>query len=140
LVLYYRFGRRGQNLVMLTAGSVFFALFDVRFLACVYVSIVFAFAIAQAMDGTASPRSRQRLLTAAIVGHLGLLGYVKYCNFFLDGLHGMLDRIGIDHSFAHLDILLPVGISFYTFQTLGYLIAVYRCEVPAEHDLLTFAV
>lgn len=140
LVAYHRLGQRAQNALMLGAGAVFVAWFDVRFLAAVAVTIVLVFAVTRLLAITEGAAQRRALLAVALVGHLGVLGFVKYAGFFLDSAERVLEAIGFDGSLGTLDVLLPVGISFYTLQALGYVINVYRREVPAEEDLLTVAV
>jgi alginate O-acetyltransferase complex protein AlgI len=140
LLAYHRLGQRAQNLVMLVAGAVFVAWFDVRFLAAVAVTIVLAYGVTRLLAVTEDEGRRSALLGVALVGHLGVLGFVKYAGFFLDSAERVLESIGFDGSLGTLDVLLPVGISFYTLQALGYVINVYRREVAAEDDLLTVAV
>jgi D-alanyl-lipoteichoic acid acyltransferase DltB (MBOAT superfamily) len=140
LLGYHRLGRRAQNLVMLVAGAVFVAWFDVRFLAAVAVTIALGYAVTRLLAVTESEPRRRALLAVALVGHLGVLGFVKYAGFFLDSADRVLEAVGFEDTFGTLDVLLPVGISFYTLQALGYVINVYRREVAVEEDLLTFAV
>ena len=72
--------------------------------------------------------------------NLTLLGFFKYFNFFADSLHGVFGALGWQLDFVTLRVLLPVGISFYTFVTMSYVIDVYRREIPPTRDLLDFAV
>ena len=78
---------------------------------------------------------RKLLLTINIVGNLGLLCYFKYANFFLDSLRQSLAAAGLSASFGRLDVLLPIGISFYTFEAINYMVDVYRGHVKAARSL-----
>ncbi len=82
-------------------------------------------------------RVRKALVTTSVIVNLGLLGFFKYFNFFIDSAHPIFDSIGF--SSQTLAILLPVGISFYTFQTLSYTIDIYRRRIPPSNSLLDFA-
>ena len=87
------------------------------------------------------PESRRRLycVSISIVTQLGLLGFFKYFNFFVDSLHTALTNIGIQSSAWHLEIVLPVGISFYTFQSLSYTIDIYRGRIKPTKNFFDFA-
>ena len=84
-------------------------------------------------------RRRRALLLVSVVTNLGLLGFFKYFNFFVDSAALLLESIGLQANVPALRVVLPVGISFYTFQTLGYTIDVYRGRAAAERNLVTFA-
>jgi alginate O-acetyltransferase complex protein AlgI len=139
LIIYYRLGLDGQNRLMVIAGSIFYGLFDWRFLGLLYASILIDYTVGRCLAGTADPRSRKALLGVSLVGQLGMLGFFKYWNFFTADGTRFFHRLGLDVSPPVLHIVLPVGISFYTFQTLAYIFAVYRRQVPAEQNLITFA-
>lgn len=139
LALYFRFGRIGQNRLMVVAGGVFYGFFDPRFLILLSISIVFDFIIALQIEKSDDDRARRRLFAASIVVELGILGTFKYANFFADSARDLLGSVGFEADFFTLNILLPVGISFYTFQSLAYVRSVYRREIAAEKDLITYA-
>ena len=84
-------------------------------------------------------RARRRWLTASLVGNLGLLGYFKYTNFFLEVMTDLANAAGADWVAPHLDLILPIGISFYTFQSLSYTIDVYRRRLTPEPNFWKFA-
>ncbi len=79
------------------------------------------------------------LFLAALILNLGILAVLKYTNFVIANVNGMLHAFGSGHTIVFVDLLLPMGISFYTFQAVGYLIDVYRGTVPAEKNLFRFA-
>jgi len=87
----------------------------------------------------ASGLERKAVLLFSMVMNLGFLGFFKYFNFFADGFVSMLSAMGLKASWTTLQIILPVGISFYTFQSMSYTIDVYRKEIPREPSLLKFA-
>jgi D-alanyl-lipoteichoic acid acyltransferase DltB (MBOAT superfamily) len=125
----------------LLAGSLFFyAYWDWRFVALllgvIVVSYVCALAIARA---PARGKAARGWLTVACVANLGLLCAFKYSNFFLDSLKTAMERLGVDAPWSTLNIILPVGISFYVFQSLTYLINVYRQKLEADRNFIKIA-
>jgi D-alanyl-lipoteichoic acid acyltransferase DltB (MBOAT superfamily) len=139
LALYHRLGRDGQNRLIVVAGSVFYAAFDWRFLGLLYLSIAVDFIVGRALEGTEDQGRRKRLLATSLVAQLGILAVFKYFDFFSTSAGDFLDKLGLSVDPPLLEVLLPVGISFYTFQTLAYVFAVYRRQLDAERDLMTFA-
>jgi D-alanyl-lipoteichoic acid acyltransferase DltB (MBOAT superfamily) len=139
LLLYYRFGVNGQNRLMLVAGSVFYAAFDWRFLGLLYLSAVVDFLVGRGIEDSTSERRRRGLLMLSLVVQIGILVVFKYFDFFASSFTTVLGWIGLTASPITLEVLLPVGVSFYTFQTLAYVITVYRRQMPAERNLITFA-
>jgi alginate O-acetyltransferase complex protein AlgI len=139
LLIYYRLGLRGQNRLMVLAAIIFYGEFDWRFVLILAASTVIDYTVARALDGTERPRSRKLLLATSLVAQLGMLAFFKYFDFFSQSASSFLHHLGLHGDFVTLHILLPVGISFYTFQTLGYVITVYRGQFKAERDFVTFA-
>jgi alginate O-acetyltransferase complex protein AlgI len=124
---------------LLTAGSFFFYACFNRWLALIIcVSTALDYGIARGLDASSSQRLRRLLLTVSLVANLGLLAYFKYANFFLKSLQDALDALGTPSSFALLSVVLPIGISFYTFEAINYIVDVYRKRTPAEKDLGNF--
>jgi D-alanyl-lipoteichoic acid acyltransferase DltB (MBOAT superfamily) len=139
LLLYYRFGREGQNRLVFLAGSVFYGAFDWRFLGLLYLSTIVDYLVGRAIED-ADSRSRKRLLLAtSLTVQLGTLAVFKYFNFFADSFTKVLDVFGLSADPVALNVVLPVGISFYTFQTLAYVFTVYRGQMQAERSLTNFA-
>jgi alginate O-acetyltransferase complex protein AlgI len=129
---------RARVWLLLAASFYFYASWN-HWLAClVGVSTLADYGLARAMDAARSPRVRKALVTASVLGNLGLLAYFKYANFFLDSLRATLDALGAPASVALLDIFVPVGISFYTFEAINYTVDVYRRKIPAERNLANF--
>ena len=142
LLIYYSLGHRKQNSFLVLASCVFYASWDWRFLLPLLCSTSIDYFCALGMAASiqrGEPRMARRplmLLSAGI--NLALLGFFKYCNFFVDSLHAMLHGVGIAVPASTLDIILPVGISFYTFQALSYTIDVYRGEIHATRSFKDF--
>lgn len=113
---------------LLAASYYFYAYWDYRFLSLILISTLTDYTVGRALEFTRNELRRKWLLVTSLVVNLGLLGYFKYCNFFIESAAPLLEGLGL-HA-GTLDIILPVGISFYTFQTLSYTIDVYRRKMP----------
>lgn len=138
LALYYMSGRRMQNLLLLVASYVFYGWWDWRFCGLLLLSTLIAYATGLMMTG-ASARRRKAMLWISVGGNLGILAFFKYFNFFVQSAGTLLASLGLNPDLPTLGIVLPVGISFYTFQTLSYTVDVYRGEMPPTASLLDFA-
>ena len=128
-----------QNLLLLSASYFFYASWNWRFLGLILASTAVDYLCGRGLDRFESPRTRKTLLLVSIVFNLSLLGIFKYFDFFASSLGQLLAGLGLTVSLPHLQLILPVGISFYTFQTLSYTIDVYRRELPSTRNLLNFA-
>jgi alginate O-acetyltransferase complex protein AlgI len=131
---------RAQNWLLLAASYYFYAAWDWRFLGLLLASTLVDYSCGLGLARVSSPARRRAILIGSIGFNLTLLGFFKYFNFFADNLHGLFAQLGWQVDFVTLRVLLPVGISFYTFVTMSYVIDVYRREIPATRDLLDFAV
>ncbi len=131
---------RGQNWLLLIASYYFYAAWDWRFLGLLVASTIVDFSCGLALGRATSPRRRKTLLCLSLGFNLVLLGFFKYFNFFGDSLHAIFGALGWQLDVFTLRVLLPVGISFYTFVTMSYVIDVYRREIPPTSDLLDFGV
>ena len=132
-------GRLAQNRMLLVASYIFYGWWDWRFLALIALSTVVDFFIARGMKRSESDTHRKHLMWASASLNLGLLGVFKYFNFFADSTVAAFNAIGLHADAVTLQIVLPVGISFYTFQTLSYTIDVYRKRLEPTDDFLDFA-
>lgn len=140
LAVYFRFRTvRGQNLLVIVAGSVFYAFFDWRFLFLLYFSVLVDFFVGRALGATEEKRRRRRLVAISLVAQLGILAAFKYYDFFVDSAADFLGQLGWEVSPPLLEVLLPVGISFYTFQTLAYILTIHRGRLQPETDIVNFA-
>lgn len=126
---------------LLLASWLFYMSWHPWFIVLIIFSTLVDFFVAQKIEDTpkTDEATRKKWLYASLVSNLGLLGYFKYTNFFLGTISGVLSGIGFDAAIPHFNIMLPVGISFYTFQTLSYTIDVYRGDLPAERKIGRFA-
>ena len=137
--LYVALPPRAQNRMLLIASYVFYGSWDWRFLSLIVVSTLLDYTCALGIDASAERRTRKAWLAASVAGNLGILGFFKYWGFFVENLHGLLATVGIALPVPVLDVVLPVGISFYTFQTMSYTLDVYRGEMPPHRGFLDFA-
>lgn len=129
----------GRRWVLLVASYVFYSAWDWRFLGLIVLSTAVDFTIGRALGPDRTERVRKGLLIASVVTNLGILGVFKYGGFFTESAAALLARVGLEPNPALLQIVLPVGISFYTFQTISYTFDVYRRKLSPERDLATFA-
>ncbi|HMP89956.1 MAG TPA: MBOAT family O-acyltransferase [Kiritimatiellia bacterium] len=129
---------RSRVMFMLLASYVFYAYWNPWYAFLILTSTTIDYFAAQWIASTSNQRNRQIALWISIIANLGLLGYFKYTNF---GLHILHQLLGANATFLprSLDILLPVGISFYTFQSMAYTIDVYRGRIPPEKNFAVFA-
>lgn len=122
---------------LLAASYYFYAYWDWRFLSLILISTAVDYAIGLGLKNHEDKRIRRALLIISLCVNLGILGFFKYFNFFIESAQPLLQGMGLH--VGTLNIILPVGISFYTFQTLSYSIDVYRRRMPAHESLLDFA-
>ncbi len=137
--LYWAMPWHKARVYLLLAASLFFyASWNHWLAAIIAVSTTFDFFVARAIDGSSDTRRRKLLLSVTITANLGLLCYFKYANFFLASLEQALHAAGASVSLPLLSVILPIGISFYTFEAINYAVDVYRREVRAERSLPHF--
>jgi alginate O-acetyltransferase complex protein AlgI len=129
---------RAQNFLVLVASYVFYGYWDWRFLLLIVVSTTADYFIGLSLERTEDPRRRALLLSTSLAINLGLLGFFKYYNFFVDSAVVALGGLGFSASPRTLQVILPVGISFYTFQTLSYTIDIYRRQLKPTRDWIAF--
>jgi len=138
-VLYRLLPHRQQNYMLLVASYVFYSYWDWRFLFVMWYSTVVDYYAARAIERGGPPRRRKTILITSICLQLGLLGFFKYYGFFSEQVVEVLARFGVPLSVPKFNLLLPIGISFYTFQTMSYTIDVYRGQFKASKRLADFA-
>jgi len=138
--LYRLLPHRAQNWLLLVASYYFYASWNWRFLGLLLASTIVDYSCGRLIERSSGPRRRKTLLCLSLGFNLTLLGFFKYFNFFADNLHGLFGALGWQLDFVTLRVVLPVGISFYTFVTMSYVIDVYRREIPSTRNLLDFAV
>lgn len=138
LLGYYRLPHRWQNVLLLGASYVFYGWWDWRFLGLLLFSTFFDFWCALWIDGQKNETKRKVFLAFSMAVNLGVLCVFKYYNFFADSFVHLLAAFGMKATFPVLHVLLPVGISFYTFLSMSYTIDVYRRELPATRNPIDF--
>jgi len=138
LPLYYGLSHRWQNRMLVVASYVFYGFWDWRFCSLLLLSTLVDYSCGLALSNRPAGQRRNILLVSLAV-NLGVLGFFKYFNFFVDSFRALLEPLGLAGAGPALDIVLPVGISFYTFQTLAYTIDVYRGRQEATRDFTGFA-
>jgi D-alanyl-lipoteichoic acid acyltransferase DltB (MBOAT superfamily) len=140
LLAYYlvQWSRGARNTLILLASYVFYGWWDYRFVLLLLFSSVMDFSLGLALGRCESSRVRKWLVAGSVIVNLGLLSVFKYLGFFRESLASQLALLGIEVHWAPLNLILPVGISFYTFQSLSYVIDVYRRAIPATSNPLMF--
>lgn len=136
---YILLPHRAQNRMLLVASYVFYSAWDWRFLGLIILSTMVDYVVGLKMATESSEVRRRRLLWVSLAVNLGMLGVFKYLGFFVDSFADLLRSFGYEANIVTLSIVLPVGISFYTFQTLSYTIDIYRRDLKPTHDFLDFA-
>ena len=131
--------RKLQNAFLVIASYVFYGWWDQRFLTLIFLSTVEDFFVAKQIAKTDDNKKRRRWLSVSLIFNLGMLGFFKYFNFFIGSLSAAFGLLsGHGSSFNPLDIVLPVGISFYTFQGLSYVLDIYYKKTSPTKDVVSF--
>lgn len=139
-LLYFPARHRQQNRLLLVASYVFYAWWDWRFLALLVLTSVVDFTCGRLLGKTRSHGRRKGLLLVSIGVNLGVLGFFKYFDFFVDGAVGVLHALDMEADLPTLGVILPVGISFYTFQSMSYTIDVFRRKMEPTEKLTDYLV
>lgn len=140
-IIYWFFLKKNikaQNLLILISSYIFYGWWDWRFLSLIFFSSIIDFSIGKLLSQTDREKKRKLLLITSILVNIGLLGFFKYFNFFIDNFIRVLQVAGISAHSRTLNIILPVGISFYTFQTLSYTIDIYKKKISPTKDIIAF--
>lgn len=136
---YWKLTHKYQNIFLLFCSYFFYGWWDWRFLGLIIISSVVDYIAGIKISSTEKKSHRKLFLLLSIFTNLGILGLFKYFNFFVDSLQNLFTSIGIpSSSLGTLNIILPVGISFYTFQTMSYTFEVYQGKVKSTRDIVQF--
>jgi len=141
-VLYwfvFKNNQRGQNILLLVASYIFYGWWDWRFLGLILFSTIVDYYVGIRLGKEEREPQRKLILLVSILVNFGFLGYFKYANFFLENFVSVFSFLGQEISARSLNIVLPVGISFYTFQTLSYSIDVYKNKLEPSRDFLAYS-
>src|SRR6266404_7276601 len=140
VLLYWRLPFRKQNYFLLAASYFFYGWWDWRFLLLMAGSTLVDFLIARSIGSSESVRTRRLLLLFSIILNFTILGIFKYFNFFVDSMSHLAVMLGVKHVPTSLwRILLPPGISFYTFQEVAYIVDVYHRKLKPADSLIDYA-
>ena len=139
ILVYYRFNLQWQNRWLLLASYFFYGWWDWRFSSLLAFSTALDWYVSHAVNRTDKSRKRNLLMSLSVIGNLGVLCFFKYFNFFVDSAEALLGNLGFHLDIFTLNIILPVGISFYTFQTMAYTIDVYRNKQKPAANFTAFA-
>ena len=136
--LINRYNIKYQNLFLVVVSYIFYGWWDPRFLLLIVFSSLIDYTVGWMIGQTRNPFHQRIFLLTSVLVNLGVLGFFKYFNFFADSFAKLLSVLGMQTDFISLNIILPVGISFYTFQTLSYTIDVYRGTILPTRNIVAF--
>lgn len=139
LGIYWALPQRLRNSLLIILSLIFYISWDYRFLSILLVTIGVAYTTGKLIEQTAHKKRRKAILVAGLTAHLLLLAVFKYYGFFYDSLIDFLNILGFSLQENSLKIILPLGISFYTFQAMSYSLDVYRNKIEAEKSLHDFS-
>ena len=130
---------RLQNILIVLASYVFYGWWDYRFVGLIILSTLTDYTAGILLSGTQDTAKRKWLLFISVLVNVSILGFFKYCNFFIGSFIAAFSFFGMELQPYHVNIILPVGISFYTFQTMSYTIDVYKRKFEPTRDFISFA-
>ncbi|WP_155323147.1 MBOAT family O-acyltransferase [Desulfosarcina ovata] len=139
-ICYMQLGHANQNRLFLISSYIFYGWWDWRFLTLIWLSTLVDYFCALEINETQHAKVKKRILAISIATNLSILGFFKYFNFFIDSTQTLFAFLGWHFSMVTINVVLPVGISFYTFQTMSYTIDVYRGKINPTRNILNFAV
>jgi D-alanyl-lipoteichoic acid acyltransferase DltB (MBOAT superfamily) len=129
---------KAQNFLVLVASYLFYGWWDYRFLSLIFLSTIIDYIVGLKVFQALSQREKKIWMWLSVVFNLGMLGFFKYYNFFADSFAEALGSIGYTVDVLTLNIILPVGISFYTFQTMSYTLDIYKGKLEPTKDFIAF--
>ncbi len=132
--------RTARHMLLLGASYFFYAQWNVKYLGLLLFATLLNFEMGRRLDQTEDPRHRKLLLACSVVGSLAVLAIFKYFNFFITSVAGAVQYVGLPIELPTLRVLLPIGISFYTFHTLSYTIDIYRGRLKPTQNLIDFGI
>ena len=139
LAVLPRLKHRAQNRFLLASSFVFYGAWDWHFVGLLLITILVDYTVGLALETSVDARRRKMWLAFSLFTNLGILGFFKYWNFFTDSAEAVLTAVGLPFLATRLDVVLPVGLSFYTFQSVGYTINRYRRQAPVVGRLEDYA-
>jgi alginate O-acetyltransferase complex protein AlgI len=139
LILYYSLPYRWQNRMLLGASYFFYGWWDWRFLSLIFISTCTDYICGILISEAGTHKQKKIFILVSVGINLCILGFFKYWNFFVESFATLLSQVGLNPSMPTLRIILPVGISFYTFQTMTYSVDIYRGEIKPTRNFLNYA-
>jgi alginate O-acetyltransferase complex protein AlgI len=136
--VFFKNNRNARNIFLISASYFFYSYWDWRFLSLIIISSLVDYIVGKRLFLQDNRKKRKLLLIVSIVVNFGFLGFFKYFNFFVDNFVATFTFFGLQPEPHTLNIILPVGISFYTFQTLSYTIDIYHSKIEPTNDALSF--
>ena len=130
--------QKGKNLILIFASGFFYAWWDWRFLGLLAITVVSTYASGIIIGGTENSRLKKWVCAGNLILNIGILCLFKYYDFFATNFVALLNLVGFNVDAITLNLILPIGISFYTFQALGYTIDVYKNKIDAHRDFIAF--
>ena len=130
---------KAQNVLLLISSYLFYGWWDYRFLALIAISTLVDYFVGLALEKESDLKQRKLLVAVSLTVNLGMLGFFKYYNFFVDSWISAWHTVGVEMHASTMQIILPVGISFYTFQTLSYTFDIYRKKLQPTTNFINFA-
>src|SRR6516165_4452849 len=137
-LLYWGIPQRLRLWLILLGSIVFYSFWRIEFVPLLLFSAALDYILALWIERTKSQRDRRRIMLVSVAVNLGILGFFKYLLFFRDTVWSIAGWIGYHPSFVELNIILPLGISFYIFATISYVIDVYRGDFKVERNFLVY--
>ena len=138
-IFYLLPGKRSKNIFLLICSYFFYGYWDWRFCSLLAVSTIVDFFLGLKLEGETNNSKRKLYLILSVIVNLSILGFFKYFNFFVGSFEAVFNTFGYKLDFLHLNIILPVGISFYTFQTMSYTLDIYRKRLKPTSNFIDFA-
>jgi D-alanyl-lipoteichoic acid acyltransferase DltB (MBOAT superfamily) len=139
LPLYYALSYRGQNRMLTLASCVFYGAWSLGFLGLLLLSIFVDYTLGHALHTSRDPKRRKWLVAGSCVLNLGVLAFFKYANFLVGSATGLLHLFHLPVPSIYVNVLLPIGISFYTFHSMSYIIDIYRRVLIPLHSFGDYA-
>ena len=137
--VYFMLKGKARLWLCLLGSYFFYSWWNPKLLSLIIISTLIDYSIGLMLDKEVKEKRRKRLLTISMVVNLGFLAVFKYFNFFVESFQDLVLSMGMTPSFTTIHIILPMGISFYTFQSMSYTIDVYYKKIPVEPDIVRFA-
>ena len=141
LLYWFAFNKKvkWQNILLLVASYIFYGWWDIKFLLLILISTVTDYYTGIKIQSTEQPKEKKGYLLLSLSINLGMLFCFKYFNFFIENFNQGFRLFGSELNIKTLNIILPVGISFYTFQTISYTVDIYRNKIKPTTDFISFA-